>query len=306
MIEKILTPKKPEEIFKNIEYRTPFPSNPEMQTFILGKHENIPPEFGWSLRGVKTVEDLYKPERIHVLNFLVDFAKKTKIRNFFSPVSDPQNGYISENRDFENKIEIGKDDNDESIFLHRSQKNLEGCEIIKGEMFITTTADCLTLIIKTKKEPVRVFAMHAGRETIFDINNPKRPTLMENVISMAKRIGYDPTDLEIYSSFGVAPTENFLHDEESGTHAKINKSRREFIEKKGWNDVYSNGYLNLYKMIENGFKDKGVPSSNITSDMSLDTLTAKDESGESRFFSNRRDSGELAGKGRNLSAFVWL
>ncbi len=299
-------PKVEKPSFKNIIIAKPFEKfgDSSVSASIIGIDERLPEAFGWSLRGMRTLEHFENPGRSFLKRFFLDYSKYTGIKHFYAPIAHPQNGIVSTKHEHPYELDFGN-----GIVLRRGQ-NTEGCEVKKGEAFVVTPADCLTIVAKSNKTG-KVFAMHAGRESIFDVNKMDRPTIIENLLKAFEEDGTKPEDVILWTGFGVSAGSHFDHpedlltgeDEESMSQnevRKLNAKRREYLQENFGPETYENGYLNLHKVVSLMGHKFGIKPENIVVEDAMCTLLKTDEDGNFQFYSNRRDRNQPRQTGRNL------
>ncbi|MEN9852158.1 MAG: hypothetical protein RI996_101 [Candidatus Parcubacteria bacterium] len=271
------------ESYPNIERREVLED--AVEVFIVGKNTEIPEDQGWSMRFLKKNEDVTRPENEHILRLFADFTSEMSaagisVNRFLALVSIPHNGKIDESTEFNEEILLpnGK-------LLYRGS-NTEGCLLQRGDVFVVSPADCLTVIAKSDKG---IIASHAGRESLFNIDNPDGPNVVKSILDI---LG---PDTKFWTGFGIHAGEHFKHDETNSAHGERTKQRREALQYKYGPTTHSDGNLDMHGILVDQIEAYGGERSNVTVDKTFCTFNETDEDGIARFYSQRRE-----GLSRNL------
>lgn len=243
---------------------------------------------GLTLRNLKKDGDELKPENKKLVEILLKKARETGINEILAPVAVPANGQIYLGNDYSDKIILGKSKDGKDIVLNRGA-NFEGCELKSGQAFIVSPADCYTVAAKNRD---RVLVGHAGRDSLYDANNPERPGIVENMI---KELG---PDTKIWGGYGIAGND-FVHSANEQKFGELNKKRQDELFATGV--ITNNEGVDLANLIVHQTEKAGGLRENVVIDKSVSTFSDIDESGNPIYFSNRRVGPQKMG--RNL---VWV
>jgi len=247
-----------------------------VEVLILGKDRSLNSVRGWSLSGLNSQTSFEEPDKQPLLEFLKRYAKIYDIKTFLAPIASPiHNGKLNSKNMWNEVYNIG-----DNVKMKKGA-NFEGCEVKEGEAFVMSPADCLTVVVSDKSH--RVFAMHAGRESIFNASDLEQETLVENIIKAYP--GTNPDDLSVWAGFGIKAGKHFIDSFEDPIYGELNKKRMEYLKTKYGEDCFtSEGYIDLQKVLYNicGFHNL----KNVELDTSFHTYSGEDEENR-KYYTNR-------------------
>lgn len=266
-MEKIIPKLENKEVRKILEGHA--------EVLFFGKDKTLD-ELGWSMRHLQRSGDELKPENQHLVKLLREVAKEKNIHTFLAPIAVPQNGKLELAPLFERTIDLC-----DGVVVKRGS-DVEGVLIEKGEAFLVSPADCLTVVAESEKG---ILATHAGRESLFNVNYPNREGVVENLI---KILG---TGAKIWAGFGISK-DFFIHNKSDITHGEINWLREYLISKK-LNPflIKADEKMDLYEVLLSLVDKNNAHRENVTIDKSICTYSEVGGDGERRFFSRRFESG---------------
>ncbi len=270
----IETAKSQENVFKNVIVKHVL--NDRATVAFVGRHPNLPKDLGWTLRGLKTQNEL-DTKFAHVKTYLFEMAKGFSLTEILSPVSSEQNGLIAEDQLYELDFDLGLNERGEKITLKRG-KNVEGTKIEIHQAFFVTPADCLTMV--GTNDSGEIVATHAGRNSVLNIEDLFKFGVVENLV---KSLGGE--NVELWAGLGVS-SEAYKHSLSDPKYGPANARRAAFLQKlcPDFKCVAGDG-LDVYEIVNCICTRLGVK---LTLDKDVCTFSDVDENGESIAHSNVR------------------
>lgn len=278
--------KRPENIklnsIENVETRKVFGN---VNLSIYGRNSFFN-ERGGSLTGLNSQESFSDKDKQPLLNLLKEISEQKGIKVYKAPIAWPRhNGKLKTDNNWKEVYSLSED------VLILKGENYEGCEIKKGEAFIMSPADCMTIVLRIME---KTYVMHAGRDSMFDVKDPSRLNIVESILSNFP--GINPVDVKVWAGFGVAPGEHFIHDEEDEIYGEQNKARRELLMKYNQVDTpnyTSEGHIDLQNIFYNMCIAAGIKD--VIIDKTFYTYSGKED--ESRKYYSHTAGDKI---GRNL------
>lgn len=192
----------------------------------------------------------------------------------------------------------------------------DGCEIKRGERIMVASADCPTVIVRSRRTG-RVVAAHAGRDCLFDRKRLESGALQRTPESVIDAIMQSETfwrekdvcEIEAFITCGIGP-QNFRHRTDHPTYGKMNEKIVSHFERLGNHNNRETiagprhlGCLNLAEIIRAQFMAHGVPPENVADD-GIDTYGDMDADDEYTWHSSARGKTPEEKSRRNLVVVV--
>ncbi len=251
------------------------------------------PNQNWSLKGIETSTN-FRGEYPHVVEALQNLGK---VQRVYAPSPDEFNSLVVNNHNFfrggASHLATYALSLTSSRVLYRGVKADGYGPMISGDAFAMSAADCALLVVKAGD---RVFAAHAGRNSLFDrqcIDNGQQskqfPSVVDAIMSQILKEHHERA--EAFVGFTIS---NGAHFEHPVDHPKFGASNRRllewiadsyFPEEELGDDFWQKGQLDMLKLIAVQLKKYGV--THITTD-GVCTFSDKNEQGNPIWFSQRR------------------
>jgi copper oxidase (laccase) domain-containing protein len=176
--------------------------------------------------------------------------------------------------------------------------------LVSGEAFVMSSADCTLIVVWARDRwgIHHIIVAHAGRNSLYDVSNPDRASIVDNIAAHMMSKGVWPVELKVWIGLSISAGPHFPHDIKN-TSWPNNKKLVDYALNLGPGSVmnngtpeepdYSKGWIDIKQIAKNQFVKLGTLPTNITVDK-VCTSTDKTDGGHD-WHSQSRDKG-----GRNL------
>lgn len=269
-----------------------FPGGQKISIIAFGRT----PRRNLSLKGTTATEDLRKSHPdVHRALFSLPH-----IANYYAPAPDGMTGLVCEKDELGVIIPVT-----EYVNLHRGV-DADGVYGLKsGEAFVMSSADCALIVVwaQDRYGVIHIIVAHAGRNSLYDANNPDRPSIVDNIAAHMMSKGVWPVELKVWIGLSISAGPHFTHN--------INDPRwpnnKKIVDYAlGLGDCcvanngtlqdpdYSQGWIDIKQIVRSQFVNLSTPPENITLD-SVCTSTDTNPDGSHTWYSQSRGD-----SGRNL------
>lgn len=268
-----------------------FPDGPRVDIVAFGYNQGC----NLSLKGTTKTNDLRQshPDVQRALSSVPYVLK------YYAPAPDKMTGLVCDKSDLKVMVSVT-----EHVSLHRGLDADGVYGLGPREGFAMSSADC-TLIAawaKDRKNIDHITIAHAGRNSLYDVSNPDKFSVVDNIVAHMMSKGIWPTELKVWIGLSISAGPHFPHDI-NNTSWPNNKKLVAYALNLGPGSVmnngtsenpdYSKGWIDIKQIARNQFINLGTLPTNIAVDK-VCTSTDKTD-GKHDWHSQSRDK-----SGRNL------
>jgi copper oxidase (laccase) domain-containing protein len=221
-----------------------------------------------SLKGTTKTTDLRKshPDVQRAL-FSVPY-----IRTYYAPAPDGMTGLVCDKNELNTLIPVTEYTN-----LRRGV-DADGVYGLKSsEAFVMSSADCTLIVVWARDRCgiCHITVAHAGRNSLYNVSNPDRASVVDNIVSYMMSKGVWPAELKVWVGLSISAGPHFPHDVNDPRWPN-NKKLVDYALSLGpdcvinngtyQNPDYSKGWIDIKRIAKNQFIKLGTLPGNIKID----------------------------------------
>lgn len=265
-----------------------FPGRSKVNIFAFGCNNRE-----LSLKGTTATKDLRKSHP-DVQKVLFDTPH---ISDYYAPAPDGMTGLVCGKEDLRRNIKVT-----DNITLHRGFDADGVYDLKSGEAFVMSSADCGAIAAHGRDRwgIDRVVIAHAGRNSLCNVNNPDRASVVDNIVTYFLSKGIMTSELKVWIGLSISAGPHFPHDINDprwpnnrkivdyalslGPGCVMNNGTKQ-------NPDYSKGWIDIKQIAKAQFIRLGTIAANITVDSVCTSTETNLDGGYTWHSQSRGDSG---------------